>query len=112
MFGKDYDFSLIRTSSKEALKRTALLATNYDIKKASEIYDYFAKDMPNLPDTDPILPTAYDQVKETAVSIFKWGQQNQDTIIGAVNMVLSAFGKSPITMPTIPIETPPAPPIV
>lgn len=110
MFGKEPDYSLIRTTSKDALKRTALLACNNDIKMATEIYDFFVKDLKDMPDYDPIMPSTFDQVKETAISAFQWGKQNQDEIIGAINMVLTIFGKEPIGMPPVaPIETPPPP---
>lgn len=107
MFGREYDYSLIRTSSKEALKRSALMVCGNDIRKATELYEFFVKDMPNLPDTDPVLPNTFDQIKDTAVSVFQWGEQNQDKIIGAINMVLSMLGKNPVG--TAPVEVPPAP---
>jgi hypothetical protein len=107
MFGRDYDFSLIRTSSKEALLRSALLASNNDIKKASEICDYVTKMLPNLPDTDPVLPSTFDQVKDTAVSILQWGRENQDQIVGGINMIMQLMGKQPIGVPTVPAEVPP-----
>ena len=107
--GKEPDFSLIRTTSKEAIKRTALMACNNDIKKASEIYDFFAKDMPDLPDRDPIMPSTFDQVKDTAVSLFQWGRDNQDQIIGGINMVLQLMGKQPLGVPPVTVEVPPAP---
>lgn len=112
LFAKDYDFSLIQTSSKEALKRSALLVCNNDIRKASELYEFFIKDMPNLPDVEPTAPSALEQMRDAAVGIFKWGQQNQDQLIGVVNMVLGAMGKDPIGLPITPAtEVPPAPPI-
>lgn len=107
MFGKEYDFSLIKTSSKEALLRSALLASNNDIKKAAEICDYVTKMLPNLPDTDPVLPSTFDQVKETAIGLLKWGEQNQDKVIGGINLVLQMMGKQPIGVPTLPAEVPP-----
>lgn len=107
MFGREYDFSLIRTSSKEALLRSALLACNNDIKKAAEICDYVTKMLPNLPDTDPMLPSTLDKVKDTAVSIFQWGEQNQDKVIGGINLVLQMMGKQPIGVPSIPADVPP-----
>ena len=107
MFGRDYDFSLIRTSSKEALLRSALLACNNDIKKASEICDYVTKMLPNLPDTDPVLPSTFDQVRETAVQVFQWGEQNQDKIIGGINLVLQMMGRQPLGVPVAPTEVPP-----
>lgn len=111
MFGKEYDFSLIRTSSKEALKRSALMVSGNDIKKATEIYDFFVKDI-QLPDTDPILPSTFEQIKQTAVGALQWGEQNQDKILGITNFILSALGKNPIGItPAVPTEMPPAPPI-
>lgn len=109
LFGRtDYDYSLIQTSSKEALKRSALLVCNNDIRKASELYEFFIKDMPNIPDVDPIMPTAFDQMRDAAVGVVKWGRENQDQIVGFVNMVLSMMGKSPIGVPTPPVtEVPP-----
>lgn len=111
MFGKEPDFSIIRTSSKEALLRSALLACNNDIKKASEICDYVTKMLPNMPDTDPIMPSTLDQVKETAVSVFQWGRENQDQIVGGINMVLKLLGKQQLGVPAAPVEMPAAPPI-
>lgn len=109
MFGRDYDFSLIRTSSKEALLRSALLASNNDIKKATEICDYVTKMLPNLPDTDPVLPSTFDQVRETAVGILQWGEANQDKIMGGINLIMQLMGKAPLTMPVAPTEVPPPP---
>ena len=99
LFVKDYDYSLIQTTSKEALKRSALVVANYDIKKASEIYDYFAKDMPDLPTTEPVMPSSYEQLKNNATDILRWGNENQDNIVGTINMVLRLLGKKPIGIP-------------
>lgn len=109
LFGKDYDFSVVRTSSKEALLRSALLASNNDIKKASEICDYVTKMLPNLPDTDPVLPSTFDQVKDTAVKMFQWGRENQDQIMNGVNLVLRLIGKEPLGVSSAPVEVPPPP---
>ena len=111
MFGRDYDFSLIRTSSKEALLRSALLACNNDIRKASEICDYVTKMLPNMPDTDPVMPSSLEQIRDTAVGIFQWGEQHQDKIIGGINLVLQMMGRRPLGMPVAPTEVPP-PPVV
>ena len=108
-FGKEYDFSLVRTSSKEALLRSALMVSNNDIRKATEIVEYFTKQLPNLPDTDPIMPSTFDQVRDTAVSLFQWGRDNQDQILGGINMVLQMMGRQPIGVPPITLETPPPP---
>lgn len=107
LFGKEYDYSIVRTTSKDALKRTALIASGNDIKKAEEIYDFFIKDLPNMPDYDPVEPSSMEQMKNTALGIFQWARENQDQIVGVTNMVLQMMGKQPIGVPTVPIETPP-----
>lgn len=107
MFGRDYDYSLIRTTSKDALKRSALMVAGNDIKKATEIYEFFIKDMPELPPFDPVQPSTLSQVKDTAVQLFQWGRENQDQIVGVTNMVLQLMGKQPIMMPQVPVEVPP-----
>lgn len=107
MFGREYDYSLIQTTSKEALKRSALVVANYDIKKATEIYDYFAKDMPDLPTVEPEAPNPFNQIRDTTASLFQWGTENQDMIIGAINMVRSMMGKSPLGVPPVSVDVPP-----
>ena len=109
MFGRDYDFSLIQTTSKTALLKSALLASNNDIRKASEICDYVTKMLPNLPETDPVLPSTFDQVKETALNLMQWGKENQDQIVGGINMLLQLMGKKPLGAPSVPVEVPPPP---
>lgn len=91
MFEKRYNYSLIDTSSKEALKRSALVVANYDIKKAMEIYEYFAKDMPSLPDVTPAAPSSVEQLRDAAVGLFNWSRENQDQLVGLVGLVRSAL---------------------
>jgi len=95
LFGKEYDFSLIRTSSKEALLRSALAASGNDIKKAAEICDYVLKVLPNLPEVDPVQPTTFEQMKDTALGIINWGKENQDQIVSVISMVRQFMGKDP-----------------
>ena len=93
LFGKEYDFSLIRTSSKEALLRTALSASGNDIKKATEIVEYFTKQLPSMPEVEPIEPTTFEQMKDTAIGIINWGRENQDQIVSIIGMVRQMMGK-------------------
>ena len=100
LFGKEYDYSIIRTTSKDALKRTALIVSGNDIKKAEEIYDFFIKDLPDMPDYDPVPLTTFEQVKGTAQQIIQWSQENQDQVRGAISLIMQLFGKQPAVMPT------------
>ena len=47
----------IRPTSKSTLKMQCLFVCKGDIDEANKLYDYFAKDMPELPDYDPVQPT-------------------------------------------------------
>lgn len=116
MFGRDYDYSLIRTSSKEMLLRSALIVANNDIKKAAEICDYFTKQLPNMPEREPAPITAVDQLEAFAGKLSAWTEKHPDvtnTISGVLMQVLrnSKFGAfiSPAT--DVVTEVPAAPPI-
>lgn len=101
LFGKtNYDVTIIQTTSKDALKRTALFATGGDIKAATDIYEYFVKDMPNMPDFEPPQATFMEQAKDTIGSVFGWIDQNQDKLAGYWNIIQSMRAKNAPTPPT------------
>lgn len=100
----------IRTSSRLSLKMSCLAVANGDLKKAEELYDFFAKDMV-LPDTDPIPTSTFQQVKETAGNIFGWFNEHQDDVSRAFNFFQSMRGGTPITNAPVtpPLDIPPLP---
>lgn len=110
MFGKPrIDMTLIQTTSKEAIKRSALFACGGDVKAATEIYDFFVKDMESIPDFDPVRPTFMDQAKATIGEVFGFVDANQDKLIGAWNIIQQMRGGgaiTPPTPPTIPTDLP------
>lgn len=108
MFGRKIDMTLIRSTSKDALKRTALFACHGDVKAAKEIYDFFVQDMPNMPDYDTPQPTFMEQAKSTIGDVFGFVDANQDKLIGAWNIIQQMRSGG-----TIPPQTPPTnlPPI-
>ena len=73
---------MIVATSKVALKTSCLRACDNDIDKAMRLYDFFVKDMPNLPDFDVAPPSAMQQAKEMGVNAFSWLAENQDRIVG------------------------------
>ena len=93
IFGKEYDFSLIRTSSKEALLRSALAASGNDIKKATEIVEYFTSQLPSMPEVEPVVPTTFEQMRDTALQLVQWGQDNQDKIAFGIDMIRKMLNK-------------------
>lgn len=70
----------IRPTSKATLKIQCLFACKGDIDESNKLYDYFAKDMPELPDYDPVQPTWVDNTKGTVNGLMEWFKENQDTL--------------------------------
>ena len=70
----------IRPTSKATLKIQCLFACKGDIEESAKLYDYFARDMPELPDYDPVAPTWVDNTKETVNGLMGWFRENQDTL--------------------------------
>jgi hypothetical protein len=107
MFGKPkIDMTLIQTTSKDTLKRTALFACGGDVKQAEEIYNFFVKDMPNMPDYDMVPPSFMDQAKSTIGSVLGWVDENQDKLVGCWNIIQQMRGGGTIP-PSAPTNLPP-----
>ena len=70
----------IKPTSRATLKMQCLFACKGDIEESGRLYDYFAKDMPELPDYDPVAPTWMDNTKETVNGVMGWLKENQDTL--------------------------------
>lgn len=106
----------IRPTSKASLKLQCLFATKGDIDEAKKLYDFFAEDIPSLPDYDPAPQTWVDTTKRTATDIFAWFRDNQNTIATGYEMVRQMTGNRlpPLTLPVAEPEAPavePLPPI-
>ena len=94
LFSKQYDFSLLMTSSKDALKRSALFISGGDINAATEIYDFFVRDIPNMPDFDQPEQSGYDRTKETITGVLSWLDANQEKLMGYYNLFRSMRSNS------------------
>lgn len=91
--------------SKASLKQQCLLISEGDIDKATKLYEFYIKDMEDLPTFDPIQPTTMQQVKETASSTFQWVKENKDDIMDWVGFFRGMFSKGGAS------EATPLPPI-
>ena len=93
LFGKpNYDLRMLRTTSKDALKRSALMMCEGDIKKSTEIYEFFMKDVENMPDFD-MPPTPFiEQAKNTVGEVFGFLDENKDKLMGAWEFIKSMRG--------------------
>lgn len=100
------DMERIIPTSKMSLKMSCIRACGNDIKAASELYDFFIKDMPSIPDFDVAPPSTMQQITEGAKKIFGWIDNNQDKIAGYYNLIQQIRGKVTITAP---LQAPPIP---
>lgn len=79
----------LRPTSKATLKMQCLIIAKADIDEANKLYDYFAKDMPDLPDYDPAPTTWFDNTKQTANDLMAWLKENQGTLVQGYDFVRS-----------------------
>lgn len=96
MFGhkEEIDFSMVQTSSKEALLRSALAVCNNDLRKADEICEYFMKRLPNMPDVDPTPPSAFDQIDVFADRLSALGERYPAVTNGVGNIFMTVLKNS------------------
>ena len=90
-------------TSKSGLKQYCLRAANGDVRQAGEIYDYFIKDMGDLPMFDPVPPTFMDNAKDTVTGIFNFVQENKEGIGQVADIVRTILGKRGVAAPSEPL---------
>lgn len=106
----DIDIDMIVTTSKMSLKASCIRACNNDVEKAERLYDYFIKDIKDIPDFDVKPPSAMEQIRSITGDVFGWVEKNQGKLIDAYNLFQSIRGGQPINIPTGPVEgVPPIP---
>lgn len=106
----DIDIDMIVTTSKMSLKASCIRACNNDVEKAERLYDYFIKDIKDIPDFDVKPPSAMEQIRNITGDVFGWVEKNQGKLIDAYNLFQSIRGGQPINIPTGPVEgVPPIP---
>lgn len=111
MFGRqEIDINMIVTTSKMALKASCIRACNNDVEKAEKLYDFFIKDIKDIPDFDIQPPSTLEQIKSMAGEVFGWFDQNQDKLIGAYNFIQNIRGGQGIPSGAVPLDNvPPIP---
>ena len=88
--------STIQPTSKASLKMQCLYICKGDIAESEKLYDYFVKDMPSLPDFDPIQPTWMDNTKETVNGLMGWLKENQDTLAQGYEFIRNVVQRKPL----------------
>jgi hypothetical protein len=93
-------------TSKASLKQFCIIASNGDVDKADKLYNFYMKDMEDLPMFDPVPPSWMDKTKDTVGGIVGFIRENQDGIAQGVELIRGLIGKGAKV-----VETPPLPPI-
>ena len=104
----------LRATSKSSLKLQCLFCAKGDLKEAKELYDFFAADMPDLPDQDPVPLTWQQNTVQTVNGIMAWAKENQSTLAQAYDFLRGIFNKTTTPPTTAPSGLPagnPLPPI-
>ena len=87
--------STIQVTSKASLKMQCLYIAKGNTREAQELYDFFSKDMPSLPDFDPVKPTFLDSTKDTINGLMAWFKENQDTISQGYDFIRGIVKRTP-----------------
>ena len=96
----------LRPTSKATLKMQCLIICKADIEEAEKLYDFFAKDMPDLPEFDPAPQTWVDNTKDVANGIIGWIGNNKDTLAQTYEFIRGMTGSRlpPLTIPGMAAE--------
>lgn len=110
IFKKKIDMAQIIPTSKMSLKNSCIRACGNDLKAASELYEFYIKDIPNLPDFDVAPPSPTKQFLDGMMKFFGWIDKNQDRIAGYYNIFQQMRAGNPITPPLQDVPGVPPPP--
>lgn len=92
---------MIRPTSKSSLKTQCLLIANGDIEKAERLYDFYAKDMPDMPLYDAPVPTWVDNTKDTLNSFFSFLGEHKDGLSQGYEMIRMIFNSRGANLPPL-----------
>lgn len=85
--------STYRPTSKSSLKSFCIMASKGNVEEAEKLYNFYIKDMEELPMFDPVPPTAMDNAKSVVTGIFDFVKENKDGI-GQVYDIVRGFAAS------------------
>lgn len=84
-------------TSKVSLKQFCIVAAKGDVEEAQKLYDFYMKDMDELPVFDPTPPTWVDNTKNAVSSFFDFFKENKEGFGQVYDMVrglMAARGKA------------------
>lgn len=85
------DMTKLRTTSKMSLKLSCLAACGNDIREAHELYGFISDGM-ELPDFDPVEPSAFERIRNGADEVFGWIQSHGEDIMKGYQIIRSLKG--------------------
>lgn len=85
-----------KPTSKVQLRQFCIWYCQGDVKKATELYDFYAQGV-DLPDNDPVQPTKMQVVKESVTDVLSFVKDNQDDIGNLIGLAKTLFGKGTAT---------------
>ena len=97
--------SMIKPTSKAALKQQCLYLSNLNVEKAEKMYDFLVKDIESIPDVEPASRSFIQNFGEQANGVFGWLRENKDMIGDGVDFIKGIISSRKGTPPT------PLPPI-
>jgi hypothetical protein len=83
---------MISPTSRASLKTTCLLMANCDIDTADRLYEYFTKDMPEIPPYETQPPTFMDSVKTNVNGFLSLIGEHKDSISQGYEVIRAMFG--------------------
>ena len=92
---------MINPTSKASLKTSCLLMADCDIDKADRLYDYFTKDMPEIPPYDAPTPSMMDNVKSNINSILSLFSQHKDSLSQGYDVIRSLLNARGANLPSL-----------
>ena len=76
-------------TSKAQLIQVAMWYHRGDTQKAQQMVDFYTSNMPNLPDTEPIQPTFFQQATQSAKGFYQWVKENQGDLVQGYQVIQS-----------------------
>lgn len=94
-------------TSKASLKQFCIMASRGNVDEAQKLYDFYMKDMEELPMFDPVPPTWIDKTKDTVGGLVGFIRENQDGLMQGVELIRGLMGKGAKASETIAESLPP-----
>lgn len=95
-------------TSKAQLLQVAMFYNNGDLKKAQEMFDFYASNL-QLPDFDPVAPTFMQQIRGSFSDFYAWIKENQGDLVQGYQFIQSIIKNKgeviPFDIPSEPIKS-------